>query len=61
VNEAFRDFLADGSATAQQIEFVDLIIDHLTARGVMNPGLLYESPSLRSLHKGLNRSSTTPV
>jgi hypothetical protein len=25
-------------------EFLDLVIDHLTARGVMDPSLLYESP-----------------
>ena len=29
---------------ADQLEFLDLIIDHLTARGVMDPSLLYESP-----------------
>lgn len=30
--------------TANQIEFVNLVIDHLTEHGVMEPGLLYESP-----------------
>jgi type I restriction enzyme R subunit len=30
--------------TANQIEFVDLIIDHLTERGAMEPSRLYESP-----------------
>ena len=30
--------------TANQIEFIDLIIDHLTERGVMDPRRLYESP-----------------
>jgi type I restriction enzyme R subunit len=30
--------------TADQLEFLDLIIDHLTARGVMDPKLLYEVP-----------------
>ena len=39
----FAALIADG-ATADQIEFVDMIIDHLTASGVMDPGLLYESP-----------------
>ena len=29
---------------ADQIEFLDQIIDHLTDRGVMDPSLLYESP-----------------
>jgi type I restriction enzyme R subunit len=32
------------AATANQIEFVNLIIDHLTQRGWMDPALLYESP-----------------
>lgn len=44
VNEAFGEFIADGTASADQIEFIDMIIEHLTARGVMDPGLLYESP-----------------
>lgn len=30
--------------TANQIEFVDLIISHLTEHGVMGAALLYESP-----------------
>jgi type I restriction enzyme, R subunit len=30
--------------TANQIEFVDLIINHLTEHGVMGAALLYESP-----------------
>jgi type I restriction enzyme R subunit len=30
--------------TAHQLEFIDMMIDHLTARGVMDPRLLYESP-----------------
>ena len=31
-------------STANQIEFVNLIVDHLTEHGVMERGLLYESP-----------------
>jgi hypothetical protein len=27
-----------------QLEFLDLVIDHLTARGVRDPKLLYEAP-----------------
>jgi type I restriction enzyme R subunit len=42
--QEFADFLSDRSAAANQIEFVNLIIDHLTEHGVMDPGLLYESP-----------------
>jgi type I restriction enzyme R subunit len=32
------------SLTANQIEFVNLIVDHLTEHGAMKPDLLYESP-----------------
>ena len=42
--KAFADFLAARKPTADQIEFVNMIVDHLTDRGVMEPGLLYESP-----------------
>ena len=41
---AFGEFLAGGTATANQITFVNLIIDHLTEHGHMAPELLYESP-----------------
>ncbi len=44
VNAAFSNLIADGTATADQIEFIDLVVEHLTDRGVMDPGLLYESP-----------------
>jgi type I restriction enzyme, R subunit len=42
--QAFGLFLAESTATANQIEFINLIIDHLTHHGIMDPGLLYESP-----------------
>lgn len=44
--QAFAGFLVGRKSTtnANQIEFVDMIIDHLTERGVMEPRLLYESP-----------------
>ena|SRR5438105_13341771 len=38
------DFLADKTLGANQIEFVNLIVDHLTERGVLLPSVLYESP-----------------
>ena len=41
---AFAGFLAGQSLTANQIEFVNLVIEHLTEHGVMDPALLYESP-----------------
>jgi type I restriction enzyme R subunit len=42
--EAFAGFLAGKTLSANQIQFVNLIVDHLTERGVMDSGLLYESP-----------------
>jgi type I restriction enzyme, R subunit len=41
---AFDGFIKGRSLTAHQLEFVDMVIDHLTARGAMDPRLLYESP-----------------
>jgi hypothetical protein len=41
---AFAQFIAGKTLTANQLEFVDLIADHLTERGAMDPRLLYESP-----------------
>jgi type I restriction enzyme R subunit len=37
-------FLEKTILTATQIEFLDLIVDHLTRHGAMAPKLLYESP-----------------
>lgn len=42
--EAFADFLGGRTLTANQIEFVDMIVNHLTEHGVMGAALLYESP-----------------
>ena len=42
--EAFNQFLTAKTATADQIEFVNQVIEHLTASGVMALELLYESP-----------------
>lgn len=44
VNDAFSEFVAPGTATAAQIEFVGLVVEHLTHQGTMDPGLLYEPP-----------------
>ena len=41
---AFDRFLAGTTLSAGQIQFVGLIVDHLTERGAMEAGLLYESP-----------------
>tara|TARA_R110002096_G_scaffold42144_24_gene113836 strand:- start:3780 stop:7169 length:3390 start_codon:yes stop_codon:yes gene_type:complete len=42
--QAFAEFLGDRSLSANQIRFVELIIDQLTHRGVMGAEALYESP-----------------
>jgi Type I site-specific restriction-modification system, R (restriction) subunit and related helicases len=41
---ALGGFLTGKSLAANQIEFVNLIVNHLTEHGVMVAGLLYESP-----------------
>src|SRR6185436_15594190 len=42
--EAFAAFLSGKSLAANQIEFVNMIVDHLTENGAMDPALLYSSP-----------------
>ncbi|MEO6853577.1 MAG: DEAD/DEAH box helicase family protein, partial [Rhodoferax sp.] len=41
---ALNAFVAGKTLSANQLEFVNLIVTHLTERGVMEPGLLYEPP-----------------
>ena len=52
VAEAFSGFISDSGATADQIEFIDMVIEHLTEKGVMDPGLLYESPFIDMAPEG---------
>jgi type I restriction enzyme R subunit len=42
--EALAGFLSGKTLNSNQIEFVDLIVNHLTEHGVMDASLLYESP-----------------
>ncbi|TPL75960.1 DEAD/DEAH box helicase family protein [Mesorhizobium sp. B2-3-15] len=44
VSDAFGEFLSHGVATHQQIEFIGLVIEHMTEAGSMDPALLYEAP-----------------
>jgi hypothetical protein len=37
-------FIEDKSLSANQHEFVAMTVEHLTANGTMDPGLLYEPP-----------------
>lgn len=48
---AFSQFLNDRSLTPPQIRFVEMIIDQLTARGIMEASALYEPP-FSNLHAG---------
>ncbi|CAA7617427.1 DEAD/DEAH box helicase family protein [Magnetospirillum sp. SS-4] len=41
---AFDQFSAAHMLTANQLEFLNMVIDHLTERGIVEPELLYESP-----------------
>ncbi len=42
--EALGSFTTGRALTANQIEFINLILDHLTERGALDPRRLYESP-----------------
>ncbi len=44
VSEAFSEFLSAGTATAAQIEFINMIVEYLTDQGVIDEKLLYEPP-----------------
>lgn len=41
---AFAGFIAGRTLSANQLEFIDMIIEHLTACGAMDARLLYDSP-----------------
>ncbi|MFK7983512.1 MAG: DEAD/DEAH box helicase family protein, partial [Saprospiraceae bacterium] len=41
---AFSTFLAKGNLTANQQQFLEIIISHFTVNGHLNPAQLYESP-----------------
>ena len=47
--EVFSEFLSNRSLTTPQIRFVEMVINQLTARGVMEPSALYEAP-FNSVH-----------
>jgi type I restriction enzyme R subunit len=42
--DALSGFLEGKTLTANQIEFLSMVIDHLTEGGYMQPALLYDSP-----------------
>lgn len=50
--EAFGTYLDDTKFGVNQIRFINLIVDELTANGVMDPARLYESPFTDSAPTG---------
>jgi type I restriction enzyme, R subunit len=42
--DAFVAFVNGKTFSANQLEFINLVVDHLTEHGVMEPNRLYESP-----------------
>jgi type I restriction enzyme R subunit len=51
--ERFAQFLDGQTYTADQIRFVNYIIDHLTANGTLDPELLYGQPYTDIHYQGL--------
>jgi hypothetical protein len=58
---AFNTFLDEKTFTATQIEFVNLIVNHLTEQGVMSANLLYESPFTDLAPTGAGRLVQRPA
>ncbi|MFZ4639579.1 MAG: type I restriction-modification enzyme R subunit C-terminal domain-containing protein, partial [Nodosilinea sp.] len=52
--QAFARYLEGSTLSANQIRFVENIIDCLTQNGIMDPGLLYEPPFTDSHPEGLD-------
>lgn len=52
--EAFSAFMVGRKLTANQIEFIDMIVEQLTEGGVMDPARLYESPYTDLNDQGLD-------
>ncbi|BAY47585.1 type III restriction enzyme res subunit [Scytonema sp. HK-05] len=52
--QAFAQYLEGSTFNANQIRFVEIIIDYLTQNGVMDAGLLYEPPFTDLHYEGLD-------
>lgn len=52
--QSFAQYLEGGNFSANQIRFVETIIDYLTQNGVMDPGQLYEPPFTDNHPDGLD-------
>jgi len=51
--EVFSEFLAGKNLSADQITFINQIVEHLVKNGVMNPERLFEQPFTDSHAEGL--------
>ena len=51
---ALAQFLNEGQYTADQIRFVDLVIDHLATNGLIDPERLFEPPFTDTHHEGVS-------
>ena len=54
IRKAFAGFIREANFNANQIEFVDLIIDALSKNGRIDPARLYEQPFTRLNDQGLS-------
>lgn len=54
VRKAFAGFIRETQLNANQIEFVDMMIDALSKNGRINPARLYEQPFTRLNNQGLS-------
>ena len=52
--QSFAQYLEGGNFSANQIRFVETIIDYLTQNGILDPGQLYESPFTDAHPDGLD-------
>lgn len=52
--KTFSKYLDNTQFNTDQIRFVEMIIDHLTQKGVMDAGLLYEQPFTGIHYEGLD-------
>jgi len=52
--QAFGEYLMRKTLSANQIRFINQIIDYLTQNGAMDPGLLYEPPFTDYTASGLD-------
>jgi type I restriction enzyme R subunit len=52
VKSLFAEYLSDRSLTSQQIRFIEMVVDQLTARGIMEASALYEPPFSNVHHGG---------